>query len=121
MANLVSLVSFFEYLGFACGIAVGGSVFSNSLGYLLRRSTVLPEQDIIRVEKNPEIIKTLPTDLQEQVTQAFSGALQWVFTTLAACGMVAFVASLCMTPYKIPREDEEEEQEVNSNTEQQAL
>ncbi|ORY98730.1 major facilitator superfamily domain-containing protein [Syncephalastrum racemosum] len=120
VATLVSSISFFEYLGFACGIAVGGSVFSNLLGHLLRRDTALPEQDIIRIKKNPAIIRTLPTELHKQVIQAFSGALQWVFVALATCGTVAFVASLCMTPYKISCE-EEEEQDANSNTDQQAI
>ncbi|CDH57993.1 predicted protein [Lichtheimia corymbifera JMRC:FSU:9682] len=115
--SAIALVSFFEYFGFACGIAMGGAIFNNTLQHYLRNNTTLSMSQIKEAQRNPEMIKNIrDPGLQRMVASAFASALQRTFLVLVVCGSLAFICSLFLQ-WKIPptSDDDDDTTQMDSN------
>lgn len=102
LASAISLVSFFGYFGFAAGIAIGGAIFNNTLAVYLQ-GIGLTKSEIKEAQRSPDFLHRISPELRVRVTRAYASSLKWVFTSVAVFGALAFAASLCMRPKRIPR------------------
>lgn len=111
--SAIALVSFFEYFGFACGIAMGGAIFNNTLQHYLHNTTTLSMSQIKEAQRNPDMLKNIQDpNLHRMVASAFASALQRTFLALVVCGCIAFICSLFLH-WKIPPTSDDDDDSVN--------
>jgi hypothetical protein len=87
-----SLVSFTQILGGVVGIAIAGALFSNQL-----RNNLPPGLDPAIAEavvKSVTVIKTLPSEIQQSIIDAYVMSLHPVFIIGVPAGGLASLSSL---------------------------
>lgn len=95
---MTSILTFFQLLGGALGIAIAGTVFSNNLkAALAEYAPGLPGNLAVGVRQSISVVFGLPADLQAKVLTAYVTTLDWVFIV----GVPTMLASsLCVLMIK---------------------
>lgn len=86
-------VTFLRTLGSAFGVALFGTVYSNSLRAQLERVTLPPGLDP-RLLESPKAVHSLPEPLRGLVVGGYTEALQTVFMAAVPVGLLAAVIAL---------------------------
>jgi EmrB/QacA subfamily drug resistance transporter len=81
----------FRQIGGSIGVSAFGAIFSNNLSHEL--ATRIPKGVHVPTAANPAVVSHLPAAIKGPYIEAFSAALQPVFTTAAAVAVVAFLLS----------------------------
>ncbi|ORZ01016.1 major facilitator superfamily domain-containing protein [Syncephalastrum racemosum] len=113
IGTYISLVSFFEYCGFASGVAVGSAIHGNLLNRYLQDNTSLTSTQLMQAQSNPDFIRTLSSTVREQVSDAYAQSLKWTFVAVAVCGAVGFIFSLGMDEHPLPKKKQTEKEEAS--------
>ncbi|HEX6683332.1 MAG TPA: MDR family MFS transporter [Candidatus Limnocylindrales bacterium] len=86
-------VTFMRTLGSSFGVALFGTVYSNSLSGQLERAPVPPGLDP-RLLESPKGVHALPSAFKELVINGYADALQNVFAAAIPVGLLAMVIAL---------------------------
>jgi hypothetical protein len=86
-------VTFLRTLGSAFGVALFGTVYSNSLQSQLEKATLPPGLDP-RLLESPKGVQALPSPLRELVIGGYTEALQTVFAAAVPVGLLVMVIAL---------------------------
>ena len=94
LPQATSVLSFFQLLGGALGIAIAGTVFANKLkSNVVDYAPGLPDHLVTGVRQSISVIFDLPADLKAQVVVAYIHTLDCVFIV----GVPTMIASsLCV-------------------------
>jgi EmrB/QacA subfamily drug resistance transporter len=84
-------VTFLRTLGSAFGVALFGTVYSNSLSTQFERAPALPPGVDTSVLESPKGVHSLPFPLQQIVVDGYAEALQSVFLAAVPVGLLAMV------------------------------
>ncbi|HZM75568.1 MAG TPA: MDR family MFS transporter [Candidatus Limnocylindrales bacterium] len=86
-------VTFLRTLGSSFGVALFGTVYSNSLQSQLEKATLPPGLDP-RLLESPKGVHALPSPIRELVVGGYTEALQTVFAAAIPVGLLAMVIAL---------------------------
>jgi EmrB/QacA subfamily drug resistance transporter len=86
-------VTFLRTLGSSFGVALFGTVYSNSLQSQLEQAPLPPGLDP-RLLQSPRGVHSLPSPIQELVVGGYTEALQTVFAAAVPVGLLAMVIAL---------------------------
>ncbi|KXS09804.1 MFS general substrate transporter [Gonapodya prolifera JEL478] len=102
--------SFSQLAGAVFGIAINGTIFSNSL--VSKLSSFITSTDLIEfVQNNPSKLQdavlsgVLPSNLLEPIVGAYTDSLALVFRTVTAVAGVLFLASFLLRLQKLQRKE----------------
>lgn len=82
----------FRQIGGSIAVALFGALFASAVAQSLGGTQVEGLSSV--AELGPQMLKNLPDDIQNQVAQSVTGALQPVYWIVAALSLTAFFASL---------------------------
>ncbi|KXS09795.1 MFS general substrate transporter [Gonapodya prolifera JEL478] len=113
LAVMISSFTFFQVLGAVFGIAINGTILSNSLTYKLE--SVLPSATLIDfVKNNPSKIRaavasgSIPVVLLDPITTAYTDSLSLIFKTTVATAGALFLASFLLKRNRLQKKVEGE-------------
>lgn len=100
--QVTSVLSFFQLLGGALGIAIAGTVFANNLkSNLAEYAPGLPNHLAIGVRQSISVIFGLPADLKAKVIVAYVSALDWVFLVGVPTMLASSLCVLLIKNYNV--------------------
>ena len=107
-AYAVSLFTFFRAAGQAVGVAIGGSIFQNSVKReILKHASISAHASEYAADATVlvGIIKAMPQSLaKKDLIQSYADALKIVWMTMAVLSATALIASLWTQHFSLDRE-----------------
>ena len=90
---------FFRSMGGAFGVAIFGAVLTNRLNYYLPRF-LTPEElnsvDASQLRSSPEVLQSLPAEINAGVVEAFANSIQAIFLYAAPLALACFILAVLL-------------------------